>query len=466
MAKKLWGGRFKKELEPVIKCFSYSLAVDGELLEAEIRVTEAHAQMLARVGLLTAREGRRIVLALGQIGKKYAGRDPHRNPLAAHFKRAEDVHTFLQLELEKKVGAVAKKIHTGRSRNDLVVTSTLLYLKKKIAGIGKKITKVQKALVGFGERSRGSMIPGLTHLKWAQPVLLAHHLLAYVEMLERDLARLGEAAARMDRLPLGAGALAGSGLPIDPKFVARKLGFSKVAANSLDAVSDRDFVLETLADLSILWVHLSRLAEDFILWNSEPFGFVELDDSTATGSSLMPQKKNPDVFELVRGRAGVIFGHLVSLLTLLKGLPLAYNRDLQEDKPALFSALHKTALALEALSVTIERVELGAGIKEWAEREDYLYATDLLEVLVEKGTPFREAHEAVGRLVAYAVGQKKKLEELALSEFQRFLPGVGPEIYRLLDPWNSVKRKKTPGGTHPAEVQKCLAFWKKKLKKV
>src|SRR3989338_3544579 len=305
MAGKLWGGRFKKDLDPVVKCFSYSLAVDGELLQAEISVSQAHARMLARVGLISAAEGRRLVSALARIGKKFGVKNPHQDPLARDRKNAEDIHTFVQSELAKRVGDLAKKIHTGRSRNDLVVTSTLVYLKRTLPVLDQKIARFEKALVNLAEKAFNVVIPGLTHLRRAQPVLLSHHLLAYVGMLDRDRSRLQDALGRMDKLPLGAGGLAGSGLPLDPNFVARQLGFKGVAENSMDAVSDREFIVETLAGLSILWLDFSHLAEDFILWNSEAFGYVKLDDSVATGSSLMPQKKNPDVFELVRGRAEI-----------------------------------------------------------------------------------------------------------------------------------------------------------------
>ncbi len=460
--KPLWSSRFKKELNPILKCFSYSLRVDGELLQAEIRVNQAHAKMLARVGLISRAEGRRLISALASIGKKFQAKG-HQNPLASHM-HVEDVHTFVQGELEKNVGALAKKIHTGRSRNDLVVTSTLVYLKERLPRVDKKIGGFQKSLVDFAEKAEETVIPGLTHLKRAQPILLAHQILAYVGMLERDRNRLEDALSRMDKLPLGAAALGGSSLRLDPKFVARELGFSGVSENSLDSVSDRDFVAETLSALAILWMHLSRLAEDFILWNSEAFGFITLDDSVATGSSLMPQKKNPDIFELVRGRAGVIFGHLVSLLTLLKGLPLAYNRDLQEDKPALFDAIHKTEMALEALRVTVSQTNIAEGVNEWAEGEDFLYATDLLEYLVDKGVPFREAHETVGHLVRRALDEGAKLGELPLKEFRKFSPKFNQDVFGLFDPQVSVGRKKTPGSTNPGEVRKWLRYWKKKLK--
>jgi argininosuccinate lyase len=268
----------------------------------------------------------------------------------------------------------------------------------------------------------------------------------------------------MDTLPLGSAALAGSSLPLNPRKVAAELGFKQVSVNSLDSVSDRDFAIETLSVLSILWVHLSRLAEDFILWNSEAFGFITLDDSVATGSSLMPQKKNPDVFELVRGRSGVIFGRLIALLTLMKGLPLAYNRDMQEDKPGLFDAIYKTALALEALSVTVSRIELGSGISKWQAGEDFIYATDLLEYLVERGVPFAEAHETIGKIVRMAVEEGVGLADLPLEVYRRFSSKFDSKVFDLLDDEASVRRKKTPGSTHPREVQRRIQFWKRNLK--
>ena len=459
----IWAGRFKKELDPTVKCFSYSLYVDGELLPAEIRVNQAYAKMLAHVGLISRAEGQRLVRALGQIAKKFAVKDPHKNPLAPYMKDTEDVHTFIEQELENKVGRLAKKIHTGRSRNDLVVTSTLVYLREKLPLLNEKISGLQKTLVNFAEKAQKVIVPGLTHLKRAQPILLAHQVLAYVSMLDRDRSRMADALKRMTQLPLGAGALAGSSLPLDRNFMARELGFSGINENSVDAVSDRDFIAETLAALSILWMHFSRLAEDFVLWNSEAFGLITLDDSVATGSSLMPQKKNPDVFELVRGRSGVIFGHLFSILTILKGLPLSYNRDLQEDKPALFDAVHKTNLALDTLQLTISRTHINQDARAWADEEDFIYATDLLEFLVRKGVAFREAHECIGRLVRYAVDKRQQLHELSVHEFQRFSPKFDRTVYRLFDPRESVAGKKTSGSTNPAQVKKCIQSWKKKL---
>ena len=328
-------------MHPALKCFSYSLETDKELFDAEIRVNEAYAKMLARTGFITAAESRAILRGLKSVSKALKGKD-----LAVYADQYEDIHTLIQLELEKKAGAVAKKIHTGRSRNDLVITSTRIYLREKITLIEDGIGKLQKSIVSAAEKAGEMIIPGMTHLRKAQPVLLAHHLLAHVEMLEEDKARLRDSAKRVNTLPLGSAAIAGSALPLDQKFLAKELEFTAIAQNSMAAVSDRGFLAEFLSVLSILWAHLSRLAEDFILWNSEAFGYVELDDAFTTGSSLMPQKKNPDVFELVRGRAGVIFGYLQAILTVQKGLPLSYNRDLQEDKPGVFDAVKKTTTAL------------------------------------------------------------------------------------------------------------------------
>ena len=454
----MWGGRFKKDMHPALKCFSYSLETDKELFDAEIRVNEAYAKMLARVGLITTAESRAILRGLRSVARSLKGHD-----LAAYADRYEDVHTLIQMELEKKAGAVAKKIHTGRSRNDLVITSTRIYLREKIAVIWYEVKSLQRALVGAAEKAESLLIPGMTHLRKAQPVLLAHHLLAYVEMLEEDNARLADSMKRINILPLGAAALAGSALPLYQKFLAKELGFSGIAKNSMAAVSDRGSLAEFLSVLSILWAHLSRLSEDFILWNSEAFGYVELDDAFATGSSLMPQKKNPDVFELVRGRAGVIFGYLQAILTVQKGLPLSYNRDLQEDKPGVFDAVKKTATALELLSLAV-------GSASWHKKallrsldDDSLFATDILEYLVRKKVPFSEAHELVGRTVRHAIESEKRLREWSVQEWQKFSPEFGADIHDLFDAKESVKGKKTIGSTHPARVKQQLQEWKRTL---
>jgi argininosuccinate lyase len=458
MAKKLWGGRFKKDMHPVLKCFSYSLEIDKELFDAEIRVNVAYAKMLALVGLIATSESKAILRGLKSVAQALKGQD-----LAVYADRYEDVHTLIQMELEKKAGAVAKKIHTGRSRNDLVITSTRIYLREKIAMIWVETKKLQRALVTAAEKAEGLILPGMTHLRKAQPVLLAHHLLAYVEMLEEDNARLADSMKRINILPLGSAALAGSSLPLDQKFLAKELGFTGIAKNSMAAVSDRGSLAEFLSVLSILWAHLSRLSEDFILWNSEAFGYVELDDAFATGSSLMPQKKNPDVFELVRGRAGVIFGYLQAILTVQKGLPLSYNRDLQEDKPGVFDAVKKTATALELLALAV-------GSASWHKKaisrsldDDSLFATDILEYLVRKKVPFSEAHQLVGETVRHAIESDNRLRQWSVQEWQKFSSKFGADIHDLFDAKESVRGKKTIGSTHPARVKQAIAEWKKKL---
>ena len=458
MAKQLWGGRFKKDMHPALKCFSYSLQTDKELFDAEIRVNEAYAKMLARTGLITAAESKAILAGLKAVSKVLKGQD-----LAVYADRYEDVHTLIQMELEKKAGAVAKKIHTGRSRNDLVITSTRIYLREKVAVIWHEVKTLQKALLAAAEKAEGLIIPGMTHLRKAQPVLLAHHLLAYIEMLEEDNARLADSMKRVNILPLGSAALAGSALELDQKFLAKELGFTGIARNSMAAVSDRGFLAEFLAVLSILWAHLSRLSEDFILWNSEAFGFVDLDDAFATGSSLMPQKKNPDVFELVRGRAGVIFGYLQAILTVQKGLPLSYNRDLQEDKPGVFDAVKKTTTALELLALTVSSASWHKKAILRSLDDDSLFATDILEYLVRKKVPFSEAHQLVGQTVRHAIESEKRLRDWTVQEWQKFSPEFGADIHDLFDAKESVKGKKTIGSTHPARVKQAIAEWKKAL---
>lgn len=457
--KNLWGGRFKKGMHPALQCFSYSLSVDGELLNAELEVDYAWVKMLGRIKVLTPAEVRRMTRGLQAVEKEFKGK-----PLCEFLKDFEDVHTLIQSSLEKKIGLLGKKIHTGRSRNDLVVTSTRVWVKHKLVILDEKIRKAQLALVTAAEKAGDAVIAGMTHLKKAQPVLMAHHLLAYVEMLEEDRERLADGLKRVDVLPLGAAALAGSSLPLDRKFLARELGFSKIAANSMAATSDRAFLAELLSGLSILWIHLSRLSEDCILWNSEAFGYIELDDAFATGSSLMPQKKNPDVFELIRGRSAAVLGQLVAILTVQKGLPLAYNRDLQEDKPPVFDAVKKTAGALELLALTVESMTFNFKAMEASVEDDNLYATDLLEYLVRKKAVFSQAHEIVGQVVRYAQDNRKAMRDLSLAEWKKFSPHFDQGIYDFFDPMNSVRAKKTFGSTQPAMVKREITKWKKILK--
>ncbi|MBU3758578.1 MAG: argininosuccinate lyase [Candidatus Omnitrophica bacterium] len=464
MAEKgLWGGRFKKGMHPLLKTFSYSLATDIELLDSEIAIDIAWAKMLGRARLITADESARLVRALKEAGAEIRAGMSKPELIYGWMTEYEDIHTLIQTLLEKKTGVLGKKIHTGRSRNDLVVASTRLYLSHKAVAVSEAITGLQSALVSAARAAGGAMISGYTHLRKAQPVLLAHHLLAYVEMIEEDHARLLDSMKRLDVLPLGAAALAGSGLPIDQDFLARELGFSRVTSNSLAAVSDRAFLTEFLGVLAILWMHLSRLAEDFILWNSEPFGYVELDDSFSTGSSLMPQKKNPDVFELTRGRSGVIFGYLQAMLVIQKGLPLSYNRDLQEDKPQLFDAVYKTQLTLDLLALTVQTAKFVPEKMRASVEEDTLYATDILDYLVRKKVAFSDAHVISGRIVHYALEHSKPMRELSLGEFRGFSDLFEEDVYLIFDPETSVRAKKTRGSTHPGNVAFEIEKWETAL---
>jgi len=458
MSKKIWGGRFKKEMHTQLKKFSYSLLTDYELFESELEVNIAYVQTLAKIKLINPAEKSKLLRGIEKLKKDW---DPLE--VCFLFDRYEDIHAFIQSELEKSVGKTAKKLHTGRSRNDLVVTSTRLFLSKKVRQTIMELSETQRSLVGLAKKAKELVIPGLTHLRKAQPVYLAHHLLAYVEMLEEDKCRLRDSLKRIEVLALGSAALAGSSLPIDQEFLKEKLGFTSIASNSMAVTSDRGFAAEVLSVFSILWMHLSRLSEDFILWNSEYVDFVELDDAFATGSSLMPQKKNPDVFELTRGRAGVIFGSLMSLLTLQKGLPLAYNRDLQEDKPGLFDALRKTSEVLQTLSLALKSISFKPDAVVVSLIDDTLFATDLLEYLVRKGVAFSEGHEAIGKLIVYAMSGKKPLRGLELKEYRKFSKSFAADVYELFDVQRSVSAKKTVGSTNPKRVQNEIRKWQKQL---
>ncbi len=457
--KKLWGGRFRGELDAEAKKFSYSLAVDHELMSADILVSEAHVTMLRRVGLLTKNEAGRILNALKKIPAEFK-----KNTVERLAGRHEDVHSLIQSLLERKIGAaLAGKLHTGRSRNDLVATSTKIYIRETAVRTIAAFRRFQSALVSRAEKFRDVLIPGHTHLQRAQIVTAAHYFLAYVEMVERDKTRMTDAVDRMNECPLGSGALAGIGLPLDRDFVSRKLGFRKPAANSLDAVSDRDFIVEIISAVAVALMHLSRLAEDLIIWNSQEFGIVELDDRFSTGSSLMPHKKNPDMLELVRGRTGRAYGALISVLVTLKGLPLAYNRDMQEDKKPLFEALALINDSLDVLAGVVGTLEFNRKRCREASHDSFLFATDLLEYLVLKGVPFRDAHEKVGKAVRYATEHQMALNELPLAVYKKLSKSFEPDLFDLFDPRASVERKMTRGSTRPALVKTQINAWKKRL---
>ena len=458
MARKLWGGRFATRTDPVVERFTSSIAVDHRLAKYDVIGSIAHATMLGACRIIPARDSRRLVNGLRQILRRIARGRFRPDPAA------EDIHTQIHQMLRRLVGPVAETLHTARSRNDQVALDLRLYARDVVGRLSRGLTRAQRSLVALADRAREVVIPGYTHLQRAQPVLLAHHLLAYVEMLERDQERLRDARRRLDTLPLGAAALAGTSLPIDQFRVAKLLGFSRVADNSMDAVSDRDFVVELLAASALVATHLSRLAEDLILWATEEFGIIALDDAVATGSSLMPQKKNQDVLELIRGQAGQAFGGLMELLTVLKGLPLSYNRDLQWDKAVFFRVTDGVAEALEAVDCVVRHVRLRRdGIRRLL-RADTICATDLAEQLVARGVAFQQAHGIVGRLVRSCEREGTRLGELSLAQLRRFSPQFDEEARRRLDPRRSVALKKSWGSTNPRLVRAAMARWKRRLK--
>ncbi|MDK2883305.1 MAG: argininosuccinate lyase [Bacillota bacterium] len=447
---KLWGGRFSKETAVEVEEFTASIGFDRRLWEEDIAGSLAHVKMLAKVGVLTAEEAATISRGLEEI------REEIKSGAFTFSAELEDIHMHIERRLIEKVGPVGGKVHTARSRNDQVALDTHLWVLRKVDEVLELIGGLQAALVKKARAHQNAILPGYTHLQHAQPVLWAHHLLAYFEMLERDRARFLGCRERADLMPLGAGALAGTTFPIDREFVARELGFSKLYENSLDAVSDRDYILEFISASAILMVHLSRLAEELILWSSREFGFVELDDAYSTGSSIMPQKKNPDVPELVRGKTGRVVGHLTALLMVLKGLPLAYNKDLQEDKEALFDTADTVCASLKIFAGLIATLKVNEGRMLAAARGDFSTATDLADYLACRGMPFREAHAVVGRLVQECLAKGKTLEDLTLDELQAASPLFGPDALAVLQVEHSVERRTSRGGTAPSRVEEAL----------
>jgi argininosuccinate lyase len=449
-SKNLIRGRFKQARLPEVEAFSASLPFDRRLYRHDIRGSLAHARMLAHVGLLSIAETRKIIAGLEGIEREI---DDGR----FRFDVAdEDIHLAVERRLIEKIGAPGRKLHTARSRNDQVALDLRLYLRDEITEVIRLVRALRAAAIGVARRHVETVMPGYTHLQRAQPVSLAHHLLAYVEMLDRDRERFAQALERTAVMPLGAGALAGTTLPIDRRMVARELGFRRIAENSIDAVSDRDFALDFLAAGAILAVHLSRMAEEIVLWTTAEFAFAELPDEFSTGSSMMPQKKNPDLLELIRGKTGRIVGDLVAMLTVLKGLPLAYNSDLQEDKERVFDALDTIKPSLGLLAKLLPRIKFNRDTMR-AAAGGFALATDLAEHLVSHGVPFREAHEAVGALVRDTAAAGKSLEELSLEDLRRYSPRFGPDAIEALSAARSLQLRKVAGGPAPANVRRRLA---------
>lgn len=447
---KPWGGRFTQPTDDLLETFSASVHFDYKLYPYDIAGSVAHARMLGRQGLVTTKEAEAMVQGLEEIKADIeAGRfewDPG----------LEDVHMNIERALADRIGSAGEKLHTARSRNDQVALDTRLYVKDALDLLGGEIKELRLALVKQAQANQDLVMPGYTHLQRAQPVLLAHHLLAYQEMLARDGQRLADLYKRVDIMPLGSAALAGTGLPIDMKFVAQSLGFSKITANSMDGVSDRDYLIEFLASASILMTHLSRLSEDFILWSTSEFGFVELPDELCTGSSIMPQKKNPDALELIRGKTGRIYGHLMGLLTVMKGLPLAYNRDLQEDKEPLFDTVETMAQALPLMARLVSRLKFKAERMRAAADDPFLTATDLADHLVKQGIPFRQAHAMVGQTVRYCLDRGLALSDLSEDELVQLCPGARAGVKKELTLEASLRARVSLGGTAPRRVKAAL----------
>ncbi len=449
--KTTWSQRFESALHPAIARFNASIGFDIELIEYDLAGSVAHAKMLAHTGIISPPEGEQLVAGLEQIRSEY---------LEGKFNPgidAEDVHFAVERRLTEIVGDVGKKLHTARSRNDQVGTDTRLYLRNQIEQIRTQLREFQSVLVNLAEANVETLIPGYTHLQRAQPLSLAHHLLAYFEMLQRDWERLGEIYKRVNISPLGCGALAGTTFPIDRHYTASLLGFTGVYGNSLDGVSDRDFAIEFLCAASLIMVHLSRLSEEIILWASQEFGFITLKDSCSTGSSIMPQKKNPDVPELVRGKTGRVFGHLQAMLVLMKGLPLAYNKDLQEDKEALFDSVKTVTACLEAMTILLrEGLQFKSERLAEAVAEDFSNATDVADYLAARGVPFREAYNLVGKVVKTCLANGKLLKDLSLEEWKELHPAFEEDVYQAIAPTQVVAARNSYGGTGFEQVRIAL----------
>jgi argininosuccinate lyase len=437
MGKKPWGGRFSQETEKIVENFTTSIAFDKRLYEYDIQGSIAHAKMLAKCGLEMIR---------GEIEE---GKFPFRVEL-------EDIHMNIERRLLEKIGDVAGKLHTARSRNDQIALDVRLYLRDEIAEIIAEIEKLKKTFVSLAERNIPVIMPGYTHLQKAQPVLFSHYLLAYYEMFERDMERLEECFERVDVMPLGSGALAGTTLPLDRKYVARLLGFSRITQNSMDSVSDRDFIIEFLGVASIAMMHLSRLSEDLILWSSSEFHFIELPDSFCTGSSLMPQKKNPDLLELIRGKTGRVYGNLMALLAVMKSLPMTYNRDMQEDKEPLFDTVDTVKSCLKVISRLLRKLKVNSAAMLQAASVDYITATDMADYLVKKGLPFRKAHEVVGKIVSLCLRRGILFKDLQINELKGYSELFEEDVRKIFSIENSIRAKKIPGGTSKKNVLKRI----------
>ena len=449
---KLWGGRFSKNTNELVDAFNASIDFDKRLYHEDIRGSIAHANMLAKCGIIPAEDGEKIVAGLKDILADIE---------AGNFSfevALEDIHMNVEARLTERIGQAGARLHTARSRNDQVALDMHMYMKREVAEIAELLINFEKALLTVAKKHDKTLMPGYTHLQRAQPITFAHHLLAYFNMLQRDFRRLLGVWEGADMMPLGAGAIAGTTFPIDRHDVAAQLNFGKVYCNSMDAVSDRDYVIEFLSFASMLMMHMSRLSEEICLWSSTEFGFIELDDAFATGSSMMPQKKNPDIAELVRGKTGRVYGHLQAMLVTAKGLPLTYNKDLQEDKEGFFDAVDTIKFSLAVYCDMILTMTVNVNKMQQAVSKDFSNATDLADYLVRKGLPFRQAHEVVGKCVAYAIMNDKFLPEITLEEYKEFSDLFEEDLLVALEPYNCVAARKSYGGPAFTENEKQFAI--------
>lgn len=453
----IWNSRFKKSFDKGALKFSSSIDIDGKLFNEDIDGSKAHVQMLMKQKIVSSSDGKAILKALEEIRREIIS-----GKLNFDWQK-EDIHSLIEERLVDKIGERGKRLHTARSRNDQIALDERLFMRNEIKTLIKNVNNFQKVLLKQSQQNKTTIISGYTHLQQAQPILFAHHLIAYISMLQRDVERLNDLYKRVNISPLGAAALAGTSLSIDRNFVASKLGMNGIIVNSMDAVADRDVLIEFISTCSIIMMHLSRFAEEMVLWSSQEFSFAKIDDSFATGSSLMPQKKNPDIAELIRGKVGRVYGSLFGILTIMKSLPLAYNRDMQEDKVHLLEATETTKECLFMATELLKNTKFNKNRFEKELNGNLLLSTDLVDYLVRKQVPFRKAHHIVGEIVALCVSRSIKLNELSIQEYKQFSVKFDEDIYQLLTAKKSIENKLSQGSTSPIEVNKQIQYWRKKL---
>lgn len=449
---KLWGGRFKSGVNELVNTFNASISIDSRMYKEDILGSLAHVKMLGKQGIIPAKDSEKIVNGLNEILKRME------NGVIHIDNSSEDIHSFIESTLTYYIGDEGKKLHTGRSRNDQVALDTKLYVKKYLIVVANELLNLQTVILNKAKENINTIMPGYTHMQKAQPITFAHHIMAYAEMLKRDYGRLLDCYERMNEMPLGSGALATSTYPIDRNFVSNELGFNKPTVNSIDSVSDRDYAIEALSALSLIMMHLSRFSEEVILWCTGEFNFVELDDAYSTGSSIMPQKKNPDVAELVRGKTGRVYGDLMTLLTVMKGIPLAYNKDMQEDKEALFDGLDTVLISIQTFTGMLDTMKIKKDVMKKAASGGFTNATDVADYLVKKGEAFRNAHEIVGKIVLYCIDENKAIDDLSLDEFKSFSPFFEEYVYKAIDLLTCVEERNVMGGPSSSSVQSQISL--------